>query len=145
MRALLDINVLIALFDANHIFNDRAHMWLEGQSNSGIASCPLSENGLVRILSTPNYSRKIRLTPPEVIRRLRAFFETQDHCRIDDSISLTDATRFNATHLLGSKQITDIYLLGLATHHGLKLATFDGNILIQAVNGATTEHLEVIR
>ncbi|TVP78157.1 MAG: PIN domain-containing protein [Puniceicoccaceae bacterium] len=144
MRALLDINVLIALFDADHIFNDRAHSWLEAQSSAGIASCPLVENGLIRILSNPNYSKKIRLTPPDIIRRLDGFIARQDHCLIEDSISLTNQGLFDLQHILGSKQITDIYLLALAAKHGLKLATFDANINLKAVKNATAANLEIL-
>ncbi len=144
MRALLDINVLIALFDADHIFNERAHTWLEAQSAPSIATCPLTENGFVRILSNPSYSKTIRLTPPDVLRRLAAFLAKQDHRFIDDSISLTNPDPFNSAHILGPKQITDIYLLGLAFRNGLKLATFDANIPLQAVKGATAASLEVI-
>jgi toxin-antitoxin system PIN domain toxin len=145
MRALLDINVLIALFDADHIFNDRAHRWLEVQSGSGIATCPLVENGLIRILSNPNYSKKIRLTPPDIIRRLALFIAKQDHCLLEDSISLTDQGLFDHQYIIGSKQITDIYLLALATKHGVKLATFDANIPLKAVKNASGTHLEFLR
>ncbi len=145
MVALLDINVLIALFDADHIFNERAHLWLEAQAGSGIATCPLTENGVIRILSNPYYSKKVRLAPPEVIRRLAAFARNQDHCLIGDTISLTDQQWFNSRQILGSKQITDIYLLALAVKHGMRLATFDANIPIAAVNGAGESHLDVLR
>ena len=144
MRALLDINVLIALFDADHIFNERAHNWLEAQLAAGIATCPLIENGVVRILSNPNYSKKIRITPPNVLHRLVAFLAKQDHCLIDDNISLTNPDRFNFAHILGPKQITDIYLLGLASRNAAKLATFDANIPLQAVKDATAANLAVI-
>ena len=52
---LLDANVLIALFDEAHVFNDRAHTWLEAHASLGIATCPLTENGLVRVISNPKY------------------------------------------------------------------------------------------
>lgn len=145
MRALLDINVFIALFDADHIFNDRAHRWLEAQSRSGIATCPLVENGLIRILSNPNYSKKIRLAPPDIIRRLSGFTAKQDHCFFKDSISLTDQVLFDLPHILGSKQITDVYLLALATKYGVKLATFDANINLKAVKNATEANLEILQ
>jgi len=145
MRALLDINVLIALFDADHIFNERAHLWLEAQAGAGIATCPLTENGVIRILSNPNYSKKVRLTPPEVIRRLAAFTRNQAHRLIDDTIRLTDQNVFNSRHILGSKQITDIYLLALAVKHGVRLATFDANIPLEAVNGATEGNLDILK
>ncbi|MCH8474034.1 MAG: hypothetical protein LAT55_02275 [Opitutales bacterium] len=144
MRALLDINVLIALFDADHIFNDGAHRWLEAQAGEGIATCPLTENGLIRILSHPNYSKKIRLTPSEVMRRLMGFISKQNHRLVADTISLTDPARIDPDLILGSKQITDIYLLALAIENGVRLATFDASINFKAVKGATEADLDII-
>ena len=51
MRALLDVNVLIALIDEKHDFHERAHVWWQARSGDGRASCPLTENGFVRIVS----------------------------------------------------------------------------------------------
>ncbi len=67
MRALLDVNVLIALFDQDHVFHDRAHLWLEANAAAGIATCPLTENGVVRVISHPKYSSSLRLAPGDVI------------------------------------------------------------------------------
>ncbi len=144
MRALLDINVLIALFDADHIFNDRAHTWLETHAAEGIATCPMTENGLIRILSNPQYSKKVRLTPSEVIRRFKAFVDKQNHRLLKDTISLTDAGLFHPDQILGSKQINDIYLLALALKHGVRFVTFESSINLRAVNGASETRLEVI-
>ena len=55
MRALLDVNVLIALLDAGHAMHLRATEWLAKQSDYGWASCPLTQNGVVRIMSQPSY------------------------------------------------------------------------------------------
>ncbi|WP_269523498.1 TA system VapC family ribonuclease toxin [Coraliomargarita parva] len=144
MRALLDVNVLIALFDADHIFNDRAHAWLESQAAEGIATCPLTENGLVRILTNPGYSKQIRLAPAEVIRRLKNFIAAQDHRFFEDRLSLADESIFRTDYILGSKQITDIYLLGLATAHEACLATFDESVNRKAVPAASPKNLFVI-
>ncbi len=54
--ALLDVNVLLALFDPDHIHHEAAHRWFARSRESGWASCPLTENGVVRILSNPAYS-----------------------------------------------------------------------------------------
>lgn len=53
MRALLDVNVLIALLDAGHVMHDQAMSWLEREIRHGWASCPIVENGVVRIMSQP--------------------------------------------------------------------------------------------
>jgi len=60
MRALLDINVLLALLDADHIDHQRAQEWISGEIQHGWASCALTQNGFVRILSQLRYSALLR-------------------------------------------------------------------------------------
>ena len=144
MRALLDVNVLIALFDQDHAFNDLAHSWLEANSHQGIATCPLTENGLVRILSHPGYSRQLHLTPTEVIRRLHNFLKIQDHVFWADDLSLRDSQYFDREKILGSKQLTDIYLLGMAVKNGGKLVSFDKSIPLNSVERCRHENLEAL-
>ena len=144
MRALLDVNVLIALFDPDHVFHERAHLWLEENSGAGIATCPLTENGVVRILSHPGYSKAIRITPAEVVRRLGRFCKSQDHEFWPDSLSLRDTEVFRVESLLGPRQLTDLYLLALAVKEGGCLATLDERITSAAVVGATAGQVVVI-
>ena len=61
MRYLLDVNVLIALIDRYHIYHDLAHTWLAKNGPDGWATCAITENGLVRIVSNKNYSSEPRL------------------------------------------------------------------------------------
>lgn len=55
MRALLDVNVLIALLDTDHIHHRVAMNWLNRESGHGWASCPLTQNGCIRIMAQPGY------------------------------------------------------------------------------------------
>ena len=72
MRALFDVNVLIARFDPAHVHHERAHRWWKLNKTSGWASCPLTENGFVRILSQPKYPNTIPTR--DALRRLIAEF-----------------------------------------------------------------------
>lgn len=45
MRALLDVNILIALIDRQHVSHVAAHRWLAQNISYGWSSCPLTENG----------------------------------------------------------------------------------------------------
>lgn len=144
MRALLDVNVLIALFDEDHVFNERAHVWLEAHGDAGIATCPLTENAVVRILANPGYSKTLRLTPADVIGVLGDFLASQNHAFWPDSLSVCSIKAFDARRILGSRQLTDIYLLGLAVANRGTLATFDDRIARSAVHGAKPAHLTVI-
>lgn len=144
MRSLLDINVIIALLDADHAFHKRAHDWWRGQAKLGWASCPITENGLVRIMSNPNYTQNARFQPGDLISRLQLFAQETDHEFWPDDISLREASLFDRERLHSSRQLTDIYLLALATKRGGRLATFDQGIPLSAIPLARPENLCVV-
>ena len=58
MIALLDVNVLIALLDPQHVHHDPAHHWFAEHSSAGWATCPLTQNGVLRILGHPRYPNR---------------------------------------------------------------------------------------
>ncbi|PYR51953.1 MAG: VapC toxin family PIN domain ribonuclease [Acidobacteria bacterium] len=111
MRALLDINVVIALLDPDHAVHERAHAWWAGNASRGWASCPITENGVVRVMSSLAYSRSARFTPAELIVRLRTFAASTDHQFWPDDVSVRDPAVFGADRIHGSRQLTDLYLL----------------------------------
>src|SRR5947208_2168029 len=108
MRSLLDINVLISLLDPDHSHHDRAQAWWKDNRAAGWASCPISENGFVRVMSNPNYPVEIRFAPGQLIKDLRDFATTSDHEFWADDISLLDDTLFDSNRILGPRQLTDI-------------------------------------
>jgi len=144
MRALLDINVVIALLDPDHAFHERVHSWWAVNQTEGWASCPIIENGVVRIMSNPAYSERTRLMPGDLISRLQTFASQTDHEFWPDDISLRDRTVFGGESIGGPRQLTDIYLLALAAKHGGRLTTFDGNIPIAPALAATADNLHLI-
>jgi toxin-antitoxin system PIN domain toxin len=139
-RALLDVNVLIALLDDAHVFSRRANEWLDAAPRA-IATCPIVENGVVRIMSAPAYSATHRATPGQVAEGLRALAEAVDHAFWPDNLSVLDEGTLDFTRLHGHRQITDAYLLALAVRQGGVLATFDAAVPLSAVRGATRDHL----
>ncbi len=139
--ALLDVNLLIALFDPDHIHHEPAHLWFAAHRSAGWATCPLTENGIVRILSNPAYSPTTERTA-RIVERLRAFRSSGHHVFWSDDVSLCDPSAFRLS--VGHRQLTDVYLLGLARAHDARLATLDRSIPLKAVRGATSEHLVVI-
>lgn len=144
MRAMLDVNVVIALLDPDHAFHDRAHAWWSAHHEAGWASCPITENGIVRIMSHPAYSPTTALAAGELISRLRLFAEGTDHEFWPDDLSIRDEAVFVTDRIHGGRQLTDLYLLALAARHGGRLATFDQSIPISAVPSATNAHLVVV-
>jgi len=144
MRALLDVNALIALLDANHAHHERAHRWFQAEQADGWASCPLTENGVVRIMSHPHYSQIIRRTASEVIADLHLSTQYTHHQFWPDDLSIRDGLFIRPDRIQGPRQITDIYLLALAVKHGGRLVTFDTAIPRDLVIGATPAHIVVI-
>ena len=142
MRVLFDVNVLIALFDPRHIHHHRAHTWWEHNRASGWASCPLTQNGFVRVLSQPGYPNSV--ATPAAIRILGKAVRTPDHAFWPDDLSITSGNQFRSERMLGPKQVTDLYLLSLAVQRDGRLATFDRTVPLSAVVGATSKHLAIL-
>jgi uncharacterized protein len=141
--ALLDVNVLIALFDTVHSHHDLAHDWFADNHDSGWATCPLTENGLLRILGSP--ARRDTFVPiSQLSDHLRRFCASGRHEFWPDTISLRDERIFDLAFVRSHRQVSDVYLLGLAVEHGARLVTFDQGIQLAAVKGATRQSLEVI-
>jgi len=112
-RTLLDVNVLIALLDDAHVFSRRANEWLESSPRL-IATCPIVENGVVRIMSAPAYSSTHRASPEQVANGLKSLARTLDHEFWPDAVSLLDDAVIDFSRLHGHRQIMDAYLLALA-------------------------------
>ena len=142
MRALLDVNVLIALHDASHTHHEPARRWLAGEIGGGWASCALTENGFVRVLSQPRYPADV--SPSAAIAMLREATGSPHHERWPCDVTLLDQDVVDARRIHGPKQVTDAYLLALAVRHGGRLVTFDDRIPRSAVPGATADHLVVL-
>lgn len=142
MRALLDVNVLIALLDVAHIHHGSAAAWLDANISGGWASCPITQNGCVRIMSTPAYPRPQSVAA--VAQRLGEATATQHHEFWPDEISVLDPQCFDGARWLTSRQITDAYLLALAVQRGGAFVTLDRNVDLALVRGAEPRHLVVI-
>jgi toxin-antitoxin system PIN domain toxin len=139
--ALLDVNVLVALFDAAHVHHEAAHDWFAEARTDGWATCAITENGFVRVLSHP--SSGVTERAPAILESLRTFCASGHHTFWPDRLTLRDPI-FDLSVAQGHRQLTDIYLLGLATVMGGVLATFDRTIPVRAVKGAAPETLVVI-
>jgi len=142
VRALLDVNVLIALLDAAHTQHVQARTWLRDNIEQGWASCPITQNGLVRIMSQPAYPQPV--SPFQAAELLRTATATSHHEFWADSISLLDQERFDVTRLHGARQITDAFLLALAVEHRGRFVTFDTAIPASAVPSAGARNVVVL-
>jgi toxin-antitoxin system PIN domain toxin len=139
MRSLLDVNVLIALLDADHASHQSALSWFAEHASEGWASCPITQNGCVRIMSHPGYPNSHSVL--EVVGRLGAATADRTHEFWPDGISLLDDKLFDHARVHGPRQLTDVYLLALAVRNGGRLVTFDMSIGTASVRGAKAHHL----
>jgi uncharacterized protein len=138
---LLDVNVLLALTDPRHLHHDAAHRWFAGGKSDAWATCPMTENAFVRIASHPSYPNR----PGDaavVLGILRQLCALPGHRFWEADVSLRDLLPPDT--VLTHAQVTDVYLLGLAQHHGGMLVTFDEGIAAGTVPGGVAA-LEVIR
>lgn len=133
-RYLLDINMLIALIDPAHVQHDRAHDWFAAQGREAWATCPLTENGVVRIVGHARYPNSPG-SPAAVAELMAIFLDVGGHEFWPDDVSLFNAGRIKTARMLDASQVTDTYLLALAAAHGGQLATFDRLLVTDAVIG----------
>jgi toxin-antitoxin system PIN domain toxin len=131
---LLDVNVLIALVDAAHVQHEAAHAWFESEGHRAWATCPLTENGLLRIVGHARYPNSPG-TPAAVATVLAGLRALPGHAFWADDISLMDDRRIDTGRLLSHSQITDSYLLALAVARKGRLASLDRRLVVDAVKG----------
>jgi hypothetical protein len=142
MRALLDVNLLIALLDSDHTSHRSAVEWFSEHGPHGWASCPITQNGCVRIMSHPGYPNAFSVV--EIVERLHAATAHGAHEFWPDSQSLLDQQLVDPSRVHGPRQLTDVYLLALAVTNGGRLVSFDATIATGAVRGAKRQHLVML-
>lgn len=139
---LLDVNVLIALVDPAHVQHDEAHDWFALVGHAAFATCPLTENGLIRIIGHPKYPNSPG-PPSAVLQSLVAIRSLPGHRFWSDDLSIADEGFFASALLSSHSRVTDSYLLALAHANGGRLATMDQRLATDAVHGGNNA-LELI-
>jgi toxin-antitoxin system PIN domain toxin len=140
---LLDINVLIALIDPAHVQHDHAHEWFARVGHKAFATCPLTENGLIRIIGHPRYPNSPG-PPSVVLQSLLAIRGLAGHRFWPDDLSIADEGFFASDLLSSHSRVTDSYLLALAHANGGRLATLDRKLATDVVHGGK-KALELIQ
>lgn len=144
MTYLLDVNVLIALAWPSHIHHALTQEWFKRNRRKGWSSCPITQTAFARISSNPKFI-DAAVTPNEAIELLRTVTNSKEHEFWPDDLNVTNSAEMPTSHLLGHRQLTDAYLLGLAIQHKGKLATLDAGIESLIPNAqARQKHLEII-
>lgn len=134
MTYLLDVNVLIALIDPTHVGHDTAHAWFAATGAASWATCPLTENGVIRIVANPRYPNSAG-SPAAVAPVVAGLRALAGHTFWTDDLSLLDSHIVDISQILRLAQVTDTYLLALARTHDGRLATFDRRLSPNPVRG----------
>jgi toxin-antitoxin system PIN domain toxin len=124
---LLDVNVLVALSWGSHEDHEKVRTWFMGSSKAGWATCPFTQAGCVRILSNPAFSKNAP-SLQQALELLSVNLKHPSHVFWPDDLSFVEAVRPMGQLLVGHKQVTDAYLLGLAIRRKGKLVTLDRSI-----------------
>jgi toxin-antitoxin system PIN domain toxin len=140
MRALLDVDALIALVDEGHVHHQAILDWfaMEENRSHGFATCGITQIGAIRVISNKGYNRP--LPPHEVAAALRGITR-EAHRYLGIPTPCEGAIRWKSTT---SAQSTDATLLSTAVAHGCRLVTFDSGISLACVEGAKRENLVIL-
>lgn len=131
-RHLLDVNVVIALIDPLHVHHERAHRWFAARGADSWHTSPTVQNGVVRIVAHAKYPSS--QPTPVVLASVGSLVAHPGHVFLPDAVSLLDGA-VRPERVLSSGQVTDTYLLHLASSNGARLATFDSRLVTSAVAG----------
>ncbi len=140
MRALLDVNALIALLDEEHVHHVAILGWLSSDETlpHGFATCAISQLGSIRVMSGKGYGKPFE---PHEVASMLELLTRKGHSYLEIPAPCKSAVRWKATR---SAQSTDATLLSTAVAHGCRLVTFDAGIALSSVAGAKREHLVLL-
>lgn len=122
--ALPDTNVLLALAWPNHQFHAAARLWFSSFGGNW-ATCTVTQLGFVRLSSNPAFTRHAK-TPREALVLLRLMVAHPKHVLLNSDPGLiAESFEAVAQNLQGHKQVTDAYLIFLASESRAQVVTFD--------------------
>lgn len=137
---LLDVNVLIALGDHQHPHFAISEAWFKSNAASGWATCPLTENGFLRILGHSSYAMGPG-SPEGAATILQGMKNVAGHRFLPDDFSLPEA--LPTLKGVTSAQLTDLYLLALAVRNGAWFLTLDRRIDPSLVPGGAAAYVQL--
>jgi len=143
VRYLLDVNVLVALAWPAHIHHESAHAWFDGRASAAWATCPSTQAGFVRVLSSPSFSPDA-LSPQQAFVHLERLVAAAGHAFWADDKSLSSSPFVAVERIAGTKQVTDAHLLAVALRHRGALATLDRGCRQIVPKGAPASSVELV-
>ena len=140
MRALLDVNALIALLDEEHVHHVAILDWLSRPDNlpHGFATCAITQIGLIRVMSSKGYFKPV---PTHEAAAQLGRMTRKGHQYLGMPAPTSGAIQWKEVKSASS---TDALLLSTAVSYDCRLVTFDSGIALKSVSGARAEHLVVL-
>jgi toxin-antitoxin system PIN domain toxin len=117
MTWLLDVNVLISLIDPTHVLHEAAHRWFSGIAGDAWATCPMTENAVMRIVGHPKYPNPAG-SPAAVAPIVTGLRALAGHVFWPDELSLVASERVDPGAIETPGRVTDTDLLALAVGQG---------------------------
>ena len=140
---LLDANLLIALTQAAHVHHGEAHSWFGARPHRRWASCAITQLAFLRLTSNAKVTGR-ETTPAEALQALAAMVGSAAHEYWRDAPEPAQLTTLQHPALVGHRQVTDAYLLGLAAQRGECLATLDRGLASFAQAAELVGHVELV-
>ncbi len=140
---LLDANLLIALTQAAHVHHGEAHGWFGAQPHRRWASCAITQLAFLRLTSNPKVTG-CETTPAEAVQALAAMVGSEVHEYWSEAPEPAGLATLQHPALVGHRQVTDAYLLGLAVVHRQRLATLDRGLVSFASAAGHEAHVELV-
>jgi uncharacterized protein len=125
-KFLLDVNVIVALADKNHVHHETVTRWFEAHGTGGWAVCPFTEAGFLRVVTRPAIGALSIEEATEILARLA---KHSGYGFLSIEYSWADLFPYFTNRIFGHQQITDACLLGLAIKENGVLVTLDKAII----------------
>ncbi len=140
---LLDANLLIALTHAAHVHHGEAHAWFGAVTKRHWATCALTQLAFIRLTSNPRVVGT-SITPAQAMQALASMASQPQHDYWGDAPEPLGLAPLASAALVGHRQVTDAYLLGLAAQRGECLATLDRGLASFASASGLAGHVELV-
>ena len=137
MKALLDVNVLVALAWEKHLFHSAANRWMEKYERMGWATCAITQIGFIRLSSQTSIFGDQAKTPEEARLLLAQYISRENHVYFSELPSATDSQELSK--IMGPNKVTDAYLVSVARFHHSRFVTFDQRLASLTSNKSLIE------
>lgn len=143
VSTLLDVNLLIALVHEAHVHHAAAQRWMSLRRRERWASCAATQLGFLRLAAMAQIGGP-DASPARALQLLETMAADPRHDYWPDAPPPLDLQTIRSAALVGHRQFTDAWLLGLAVARGGVVATLDRGLQSFAAANGLQQHAEWI-